>query len=78
MSRLPLAATFLISAIGFFWMALLAKVLKLREKPPTSRAWLSMEERRRKVRIGMWIAIACACLSVLGAVYFALISDSEY
>jgi hypothetical protein len=74
-SRLQLAVTSLVSAVAFFWMALRAMNLELREKPPASRAGLSIEQRRQKVRTGMWIAVAGGCFAVLGALYFALISD---
>jgi hypothetical protein len=49
------AVVFLIGAIAFFNFAVKLRHFKVREKPPASRAHVSLEERQRRVQIERWI-----------------------
>jgi hypothetical protein len=61
----------LISAIGFFSLTVRLRHFKVREKPPVSRADLSVEERQQKIKIARWICFAGGCFSLAGAFFLS-------
>jgi hypothetical protein len=68
--RLPVILCVL-GAILWFWLSLMLRIVKLRNKPHTSRVHLSLEERQEKIRIGSWIALGVACVFMVGAMLIA-------
>jgi hypothetical protein len=50
---------------------------KVREKPPASRAGLSIEERQRKITIGRWIVFASGWVLLGGAFLLAWLGKSR-
>ncbi len=61
----------LIGAIANFALGAKLRHFRVREKPPASRAGLSLEERQRKITIARRIVIATAWFMLAGALYFA-------
>jgi hypothetical protein len=71
------AAVSLVGAIGSFSLAAKLRHFKLREKPPASRAHLSMDERQRTFRIGRWILFANGWLMLAGALILAWLAKPK-
>lgn len=60
-----------LGAISWFGMTFWLRSYKVRDKPPASRAHLSLEERQRRIRTVSWIAFGTACVFAIGAILFA-------
>jgi hypothetical protein len=50
---------------------------KVREKPPVSRAGLTIEERQRKITIGRWIVFTSGWVLLSGAFLLAWLRKSK-
>jgi hypothetical protein len=61
------AVVSLIGAIAFFNFAVKLRHFKVQEKPPASRAHVSLEERQRKVQIERWTCFAAGWFRLAGA-----------
>jgi hypothetical protein len=62
-----------VGAAASFWATIWLRTFKVREKPPTSRSHLSLEERQQKIRIARWIAFGMGCFYAIGAVILAFL-----
>jgi hypothetical protein len=62
---------FLIGAASMFWTTITLRNFKVRNKPPASRAHLSLEERKQKFRMASWFAFGLGCFFVFGAILIA-------
>ena len=67
----------LIGAVADFALWVKLRHFRVREKPPASRAGLSLEERQRKITIGRRILFASGCLLLAGAVFLAWLANSK-
>jgi len=64
----------LMGAGASFYLTVRLWNLKLRERPPASRAHLSLEQRQHKVRIGTWIVFAMGWMYLAGAILLSTFS----
>ena len=67
----------LIGAVADFALWAKLRHFRAREKPPASRAGLSLEERQRKIRIGRRVLFALGCFMLAGAVFLAWLANSR-
>jgi hypothetical protein len=58
-----------IGAIISFAFAVKLRHFRVPERPPASRAGLSVEERQQKIRIASWFSFSCGCLMLALAAY---------
>jgi hypothetical protein len=58
-----------IGAIVFFAFTFRLRHFPVPERPPSSPAGLSIEERQRKIRIARSISFSCGCLMLALAAY---------
>ena len=65
-----------LGAISWFWMSVWLRSFKVRDKPPASRAHLSLEERQQRIQMAAWIAFGGACAFVIGAVLLAWLQQT--
>ena len=72
----PIIVSF-IGAIVFFAFAAKLRHFKVSERPPSSRAGLSVEERQRKIRVATWISFVSGCLMLAGALLIAWLANSN-
>jgi hypothetical protein len=72
----PIAVCLIGAAADFVLWAKL-RHFRVAEKPPASRAGLSIEERQRKITIGRRILFASGCLMLAGAVFLAWLANSR-
>ncbi len=73
----PVAVCIVGAAVDFVvWVRL--RNFKVRQKPPASRAGLSIEGRQRKVTIGRWIIFASGWFFLAGAVFLLWLGNSRY
>jgi hypothetical protein len=61
----------LVGAVLSFWATAQLRNFKVRNKPPASRAHLSLQERQHKIQIASWISSGMTCLFVVGAILIA-------
>jgi hypothetical protein len=71
------AVVCLIGAVMWFVFALRLRNFKVREKPPASRAGLSLEQRQKKIKRATWIAFALGWLMLAAGLFFARIGGSN-
>jgi hypothetical protein len=71
------AVVCLIGAVVWFLFAFWLRSFKVREKPPASRAGLSLEERQKKIKIAMWIAFALGWFMLAAGLLLPRIGSSN-
>jgi hypothetical protein len=64
-----LIAISVVGAVAFFTFTVRLRHLRVSEKPPASRAGLSIEQRQQKIRMASWISFSCGCLMLALAAY---------
>jgi hypothetical protein len=74
--RFPAVVCF-VGAIANFALWARLRHFKVREKPPASRAGLSLEERQRKITIGRRIVFGSACFLLAGSFLLAWLGNSK-
>jgi hypothetical protein len=57
-------------SIVFFAFAIRMRRFRVPEKPPASRAHLSLEERQKKIKIASWLSFAMGLLMLGAALFF--------
>ena len=70
-------AVCLIGAVADFALWAKLRHFRVAEKPPASRAGLSLEERQRKITIGRRILFSSACFMLAGALFLAWLANSK-
>jgi hypothetical protein len=65
-----------LGAVSWFWTGLWLRSIKVRSKPPASRAYLSLEQRQQRIRMASWIAFGGACFFVIGAILLAWLQQT--
>jgi hypothetical protein len=73
--KFPAVVSFVGAITWFVWTVKL-RHFKVSEKPPASRAHLSLEERQRKVEIAGWITFAGGCVMLVGAIVLLWLENS--
>jgi hypothetical protein len=68
---------YLVGAVADFFLWAKLRHFKVREKPPTSRAGLSVEERQQKIRVGARIVFASAWFFLFGALLLLWLENSK-
>lgn len=71
------AVVSLLGGIYSLYFALKLRKLKLSERPPKSRAHMSLEERQRKVQIGAWLCVAGGIVMIAGAGLIVWLENSN-
>jgi hypothetical protein len=67
----------LVGAIIHFAYTVKLRRFKVSEKPPASRAHLSVEQRQQKIVIGSWISFAIGCVFLVAAIVFTWLENSN-
>jgi hypothetical protein len=60
-------------AIAFFVLSIKLRKFKVSEKPPVSRASLSLEERQRKIRVAGWLRFFSGLVMLGVAILFEVL-----
>jgi hypothetical protein len=74
--KLPVIVCFF-GAISWFWLAAKLRHLKVRPKPPASRAHLSEEQRQHKLLVGSRIGFAGGCFFLAAGIVFFWLENSN-
>lgn len=67
----------LVAAVASFSLAASLRKFKLRDKPPSSRAHLSLEQRQHRFRIGTRIIYVMGWMYLAAAALFWLLEKSH-
>jgi hypothetical protein len=67
----------LIGAAADFALWVKLRHFRVAEKPPGSRAGLSLEERQQKITMGRRVLFASGCLMLGGAAFLAWLANSR-
>jgi hypothetical protein len=68
----------LMGSIANLWLWLWLREFRVRERPPASRAKLSVEERQRKVTVAKWIIFASIWFYLAAAVFLAWLQSRAH
>jgi len=60
-----------IGALVSFSYAVTLRRFKLSEKPPASRAGLSLEQRQAKIKMASWLCVASGIVMLAEAIFLA-------